>query len=350
MEKKPILNIMVDLETASTKENAAILSWAMVPFFSDGSDCDEGDFDMTVSLTSCFLAGMDFDKDTQQWWLQQDPKARGAILHADEEVSIHTATVNAYAWLENLAEKYDLYIWSRGLDFDIPKMEWCFRKFVERPLPYKYSHKMDVRTVLKFMQIDQSAFEFKGVKHNALDDCQHDIEMIQKAYELKNQWMMSEVVVSAKKTADKIKEEKAGKGRAMINVPELFRLIPIPQCKLEHDKGMGFSWEQINVIEETIRNQKDCIQRMEKEKDSLIETCHANQEELFEEKMKNKNLEEAIESVKADREKILKESKFHAEANRLLNAKILEMEKELVESKEKELHLTQQLKDLQAMG
>ena len=32
MEKKPILDIMVDLETASTKENAAILSWAMVPF------------------------------------------------------------------------------------------------------------------------------------------------------------------------------------------------------------------------------------------------------------------------------------------------------------------------------
>ena len=211
MEMKPILNIMVDLETASTKENAAILSWAMVPFFSDGNECGESEFNMAVSLTSCFLAGMDFDKGTQQWWLQQDPKARGAILHAEEEVSIHTATVNAYAWLENLAEKYDLYIWSRGLDFDIPKMEWCFRKFVERPLPYKYSHKMDVRTVLKFMQIDQNQFEFKGVKHNALDDCLHDIEMIRKAYELKDKWMMSEVVVSAGKTANKIKAERAEK-------------------------------------------------------------------------------------------------------------------------------------------
>lgn len=288
MEQKPIINIMVDLETASTKENAAILSWAMVPFFSDGSECDEGDFDMTVSLTSCFLAGMDFDKDTQQWWLEQDPKARGAILHADEEVSIHTATVNAYAWLENLAEKYDLYIWSRGLDFDIPKMEWCFRKFVERPLPYKYSHKMDVRTVLKFMQIDQSAFEFKGVKHNALDDCRHDIEMIQKAYELKNQWMMSEVVVSAKKTADKIKEEKA-EDKGWMPLLEIAGAMGVEgffvNCSATLDR------EQVEKIEEFIFDLKKSYNELEKEKQSLRETCQDKDEEIFELRMKLKDLQ-----------------------------------------------------------
>ena len=185
MEKKPILNIMVDLETASTKENAAILSWAMVPFFTDSSElCGMGPFCLSVSLTSCFLAGMDFDKDTQDWWMKQDPMARWAILGAGEEVSIQSASENAFAWLECLSEEYDLYIWARGLDFDIPKMEWCFRKFVERPLPYKYSHKMDVRTVLKFMQVDQSDREFKGTRHNALDDCLHDISLIQEAYRM----------------------------------------------------------------------------------------------------------------------------------------------------------------------
>ena len=37
-------------------------------------------------------------------------------------------------------------------------------------------------TVLKFMEVDQSQFEMQGVKHNALDDCRHDIRMIQEAY------------------------------------------------------------------------------------------------------------------------------------------------------------------------
>lgn len=183
MEKKPILNIMVDLETASTKENAAILSWAMVPFFTDGTEVRDTDaFRLSVSLTSCFLAGMDIDKDTQDWWVNQDPMARWAILGAGEEVSIQSASEKAFAWLECLSEEYDLYVWARGLDFDIPKMEWCFRKFVERPVPYKYSHKMDVRTILKFMQVSQSDREFKGVKHNAMDDCMNDIGLIQEAY------------------------------------------------------------------------------------------------------------------------------------------------------------------------
>jgi hypothetical protein len=186
MEKKPILNIMVDLETASTKENAAILSWAMVPFFTDGKEFDEmEDFYRVVSLTSCFMAGMDIDKETQGWWMKQEPEARGSILF-EQDSSIHGVAYEAYTWLANLSEKYDLHLWARGLDFDLPKIEWCFREFVDRPLPYKYSHKMDVRTVLKFMGIDQSLCEMQGVKHKAIDDCKHDIKMIQEAHRLRN--------------------------------------------------------------------------------------------------------------------------------------------------------------------
>ena len=181
MEEKQILNIMVDLETASTKENAAILSWAMVAFHSDGMECEEKPFYKAVNLTSCFMAGMDIERGTQDWWQQQTPEARSAIMKAEGE-NILPVTRAAYCWLSALAEKYDLYMWCRGIDFDLPKIEWCFRKFLEQDAPYKYSHKMDVRTVLKFMQIDQSGFPFDGTKHHALDDCRHDIKMIQAAY------------------------------------------------------------------------------------------------------------------------------------------------------------------------
>lgn len=180
-EDKPILDIMIDIETMSKKENASILSWAMVPFFRDGSKFEDAkDFYQIVSLTSCVFAGMDIDPETQEWWLKQDPKAKSIFLHG-EKLNIHRVACDAYSYLEKLSEKYDLYLWSRGIDFDIPKIEWCFCKFVDRPLPYKYSHKMDVRSVLKFMGVDQSQFEFKGVKHNSIDDCMHDIRMIQTA-------------------------------------------------------------------------------------------------------------------------------------------------------------------------
>ena len=208
MEQKPKLNIMVDLETASTKENAAILSWAMMPFTTDGSECSHEPFYKTVNLTSCFMAGMDIEKSTQQWWQQQTPEARAAIMKSEGE-NILDVTRAAYCWLSALAETYDLCMYCRGIDFDLPKIEWCFRKFLEQDAPYKYSHKMDVRTILKFMEIDQSQFEFEGVKHQSLDDCVHDIKMIQKAYQLKNDWMTAYVAVDAKKTADEIKAKRA---------------------------------------------------------------------------------------------------------------------------------------------
>lgn len=207
MEQKPKLNIMVDLKTASTKENAAILSWAMVPFTEEGTKCELEIFYKVVNLTSCFMAGMDIEKGTQKWWEEQTPEARAAVMKSEGE-SILSVTRAAYCWLSALAETYDLYMYCRGIDFDLPKIEWCFRKFMEQDAPYKYSHKMDVRTVLKFMEIDQSQFEFEGIKHHSVDDCVHDIKMIRKAYQLKNDWMMAYVAVDAKKTSEKLKSWK----------------------------------------------------------------------------------------------------------------------------------------------
>lgn len=196
MEKKQILNIMVDLETASIKENAAILSWAMMAFTTDGSKCDIEPFCKTINLTSCFMTGMSIEQDTQDWWMKQSPESRAVILMSEGE-GILPVTRAAYCWLSALSEKYDLYMWCRGIDFDLPKIEWCFRKFLEQDAPYKYSHKMDVRTVLKFMQIDQNQFEFEGVKHHSVDDCRHDIMMVQRAYQLRNDWMTSCAILEA---------------------------------------------------------------------------------------------------------------------------------------------------------
>ena len=187
MEQKRALHIMVDLETASKKENAAILSWAMVPFFTDGNEVEDvSSFYGLVNLTSCFLCGMDIEKDTQQWWVDQNPIVKHQLTQG-LSCHIHDVANEAFAYLEAFSSKYDIHLWSRGLDFDIPKIEWCFNRFVERPLPYKYSHKMDVRSILKFANVDQSQFEFEGVKHNSLDDCKHDIKMIQYAYARMNE-------------------------------------------------------------------------------------------------------------------------------------------------------------------
>lgn len=258
MEKKPILNIMVDLETASTKENAAILSWAMVAFSTNGEEIPDFIFERVVTLRSCFFAGMKIEVDTQEWWEKQTPQAKHHILTGEAD-SIRTVAKDAYMQLEALAESHDIYLWSRGIDFDLPKIKWCFEHLLEKDekdFPFKFSHKMDVRTVLKFMEIDQSQFQFEGVQHRSKDDCMHDIRMIQEAYKWKEKWMMAYTAVEAGKTAKALKEkrEDSHTQSAKLRIPEIYKLIPIPQCRLESDKGIGFSWEQVDIIEKEIKN------------------------------------------------------------------------------------------------
>lgn len=281
MEKKQILNIMVDLETASIKENAAILSWAMVAFTTDGSECDVEPFYKAVDLTSCFISGMDIDCcDTQKWWMKQEPESIAVILQAEKE-NILPVTRAAYCWLSALAEKYDLYMWCRGIDFDLPKIEWCFRKFLEQNAPYKYYHKMDVRTVLEFMQIDQSAFPFEGVKHHSVDDCRHDIKMVQKAYQLKNDWMMAYVALSAKGTANYIESENTEEAKKNskiidtknVNYKNLISIVPKPVCKLDNYLDnynvIGFSLAQLTAIENHIQGLEEDNRKLKAINDDL---------------------------------------------------------------------------------
>lgn len=173
--KKPRLDVMVDMETVSLKENAGILSLALVPFNKDGLENEYLYF--VVDLTSCFMAGMDMTG-CQEWWMKQDPKAIAEIVKA-EKTPIAMVINSAHTYLSNLAEQYELVIWSRGMDFDFPKLEWCFRKFVEKEPPYAYYNKRDVRTWVKELGIDESKIEFVGTKHNALDDCKHQIKLVQ---------------------------------------------------------------------------------------------------------------------------------------------------------------------------
>lgn len=184
MENKPILNIMVDIETASIKENAAILSWTMLPFSPKGEEVEDTYFHRVISLVSCFFAGMDIDPKTQKWWIEQDSNAKDAFLE-EENIPICQASFAAFQWLSTLNEKYEIRLWSRGIDFDLPKIVWCFNTFVDdskENLPFKYYNKMDVRTVLRWMEINEKDYEFKGTKHCSFDDCMHDIKLIQEAY------------------------------------------------------------------------------------------------------------------------------------------------------------------------
>lgn len=177
----PRLDIMIDMETVSNAENAGILSLAFLPFNKNEEVTDFESFYKVIDLSSCYMAGMNM-VGCQDWWTKQDPKAVSAIVNAPKKENISSVINAAYAYLSALAEQYELIIWSRGTDYDFPKLEWCIRKFVEKPYPYKYYNKRDVRTWIKETGLDESQFEFQGIKHDAMDDCRHQVKLLQASF------------------------------------------------------------------------------------------------------------------------------------------------------------------------
>ena len=290
MEKKPILDIMIDLETASIKDNAALISWTMLPFSPQCKEVEDTYFHKVISLTSCFFAGMDIDSKTQQWWISQDPLARAQFLE-EENVSIGQAANEAYEWLSNLGEKYDLCLWSRGIDFDIPKIIWCFKTFVddnEENLPFKYYNKMDVRTILKWMDIHSSDYEFKGIKHCSFDDCMHDAKLIQEAYKKLHGLVNDSAYGHELETqmdnfggflksngANTLQQEMEADGEIL--KPDDKGMVALPNIQLithrayYHEAPNTLSWNDLMKIEDeislctsVIKTQKDRISKLER--------------------------------------------------------------------------------------
>lgn len=177
------LEIMVHIETASLKENAAWLEVSAVPFRLDGEEVNDFQpYTAIVDMMSCYMAGMDVNG-CQEFWQAQDPKAVVRLVNGEKKPIARVAD-ELYHYLAAFQEQYEVEVWAQGIDFECPKLGWVFRKFVEKEPPYSYWNKSDARTFCNKMGIKKEDFEFEGVKHNSLDDCRHQIKKVNAAYEI----------------------------------------------------------------------------------------------------------------------------------------------------------------------
>lgn len=187
VEKKLRLEIMIDLETVSKKESAGWLEVAAVPFRFNNEALQENEIQFVpyttiIDLTSCYMSGMDMNG-CQEWWIQQDPKAVVRLINGPKK-SISVAINELYNYLSAYQEMYEVEVWAQGTDFEFPKLEYCFDRFVGKEPPYHYWNKSDARTFCNKLGIKKENFEFEGIKHSSMDDCRNQIKRVNAAYAL----------------------------------------------------------------------------------------------------------------------------------------------------------------------
>lgn len=161
-------NLMLDIETLSTRANAIILSIAAVRFEFKSDKIET--FNVNIDPKSCAKYGMVKDADTVRWWQEQNSEALKGFMK--DPISLEDALTQ----LSIFADPKDVW-WCNGANFDYPIIEWSY-KALDRRVPWKYWNLRDVRTIYAICDLNMKEYPRVGTYHNALDDCLTQIKAL----------------------------------------------------------------------------------------------------------------------------------------------------------------------------
>lgn len=185
-------DIMVDIETLGTGENATIFQIVAMSF-----DITTGDIKDTFEVIGDIeeFNGLSVDGSTLKWWLNTDKELLTKLLNK--------GTYNEYEMFEelhkwilkqsNTGDMKDIYLWGNGILFDNAKLQLALNSCAGLEYPIFYRNDRDVRTLLELAamklgvnenEIKDSATSEDEVKHDAFDDVKYQIRLANKCYQI----------------------------------------------------------------------------------------------------------------------------------------------------------------------
>ena len=189
--REDAIHVPVDLETASTADNAAIVQIASVVV---GSDYIHNTFSERISLASCESHGCDVNVGTMTWWNEQDPALRRTVFSGVK--TLPDVLQEWKNWLLEISggDLDRIYLWGNGADFDCTILRNAYEIFEKWPLDFrKHEH---LRTIKRAMPVDwqqcahdmfMGKFGKQAKPHDALWDAIYQAHTIQYGLEYQKQ-------------------------------------------------------------------------------------------------------------------------------------------------------------------
>ena len=172
---------MIDIETLGTKPGSIILSIGAVEF-----DIKTGNTDLyfheQIDPISSQKEGMKLDFETVIWWLKKDKEAQ-KVIEENAGNNLRTVLMKFDSWLNDYCEK-GVYLWGNSARFDLGLLQAAY-EILDMETPWSHYNELDVRTIVSFGREIKENMPFEGVKHNALDDCYHQIKYVSEIYKQK---------------------------------------------------------------------------------------------------------------------------------------------------------------------
>ncbi len=180
-------HVMLDLETMSTRPDAAIVAigaYFFDPYADDRADADPVRmYHAPVSLDDSIAAGLHVSGETVGWWMQQSDEARAALF--TDPAPLITALFGLRdAILERTFAVEDVIIWSHA-GFDFPILDHAY-DVVGVAKPYWYRSPRDMRTIIHAaygrnldVEEEEPGFPVNPLTHHAGHDAWHQAVMVQ---------------------------------------------------------------------------------------------------------------------------------------------------------------------------
>jgi exodeoxyribonuclease VIII len=174
-----LINIVLDLETLGTSEDAAILQiGCCIPEF-DHIHIPTGishEFESTISYDVALASEFNKDRDTLSWWEQQDTKARKHVFSGQDSYS--DAFDHFRFWLDSIrANGADVAVWGNGSDFDNRLLAYSLNSMGYHGV-WNFRNNRDLRTIKALFPVTHLSSETDGIKHTALADARYEARLL----------------------------------------------------------------------------------------------------------------------------------------------------------------------------
>jgi exodeoxyribonuclease VIII len=156
---------MIDLETVSVKDNAAIISIGAVEFDIEEQRLLE-EYYQNVELSSCLRLGLNREQGSIDWWAKDENKAARNELTRDA-IHIRDALIKFTNWC---GDENNVAPWSNGATFDLVIMKQAYIACSMRH-PWKHFNESCYRTFKRmYPKVTRPT---QTMKHHALEDAKY---------------------------------------------------------------------------------------------------------------------------------------------------------------------------------
>ena len=164
-------HVFLDLETLGLRHNAPILVIAAYAVDSLGNKIKRDQWRVSVKDANKHGTA---DHSTMQWWSEQSEDAKRAAFEDGPRLTLFDALRGLSLFIGSL--EGPVYVWGNAPTFDCAILRHAYMQ-TGQETPWEFWQERDCRTVAwvgEWLGYDaKQGTEFKGERHNALDDARH---------------------------------------------------------------------------------------------------------------------------------------------------------------------------------